>query len=282
MKIKIHYYSGAGNLFSIFDNRKSIISQDKLPNFSKLVCSKFSRDAIKTEGLIAIENSSNYPFKVQFFNPDGTSGMMCGNGARCAIAFARSIGMLDNFSISETFHFQLADAVYSARILGNSYQVDFDFPKQVRNDLIINLKNNLKINSDFIDIGTPHLLINYDKINSNSMDFDNFDLINFAKPLRYNTILFPNGTNVSIYKIKTDNLVRLRTYERGVEAETGACGTASVSLGYLLFSKKLCNDPITIIPTSQIPLIIHYSEKNIILEGPAEKIGEKEIEFFGD
>jgi len=282
MKIKIHYYSGAGNLFSVIDNRKSIISQERLPNFAKLVCSKFARDAIKTEGLIAIENSSNYPFKVQFFNPDGSSGMMCGNGARCAIAFARSIGLLNNIAFLETFHFQLADTLYSARILENSYQVDFDFPKQIRNDLIININNNHKINADFIDIGTPHLLINYNQLNYLNTDFDELDLISFAKPIRYNSDLFPNGTNVSIYKIDMDNLVKLRTYERGVEAETGACGTASVSLGYLLFSKRLCNDPLTIIPTSQIPLFIHHSEKKIILEGPAEEIGEKEIEFFGD
>jgi diaminopimelate epimerase len=94
------------------------------------------------------------------------------------------------------------------------------------------------------------------------MDFDNFDLINFAKPLRYNTILFPNGTNVSIYKIKTDNLVRLRTYERGVEAETGACGTARCfRLDICFFQKNYAMNPINYYSDKSNSTKIHYSEK---------------------
>lgn len=278
MKIKIYYYSGAGNLFSIIDNRYSIINDNQFPDFAKLACSKLSDNAIKTEGLIAIENSQIFPFKVKFFNPDGSTGMMCGNGARCAIAFARKIGLLENFPITQDFQFQLSDSTYTGRILEDAYEVDFEFPKQAMYDFVIDY-DSIQITSDFIDIGTPHLLINYDKINSNNVDFYKFDLINFAKPLRYNTILFPNGTNVSIYKIENQSTVYLRTYERGVEAETGACGTASVSLGYLLFQKQLCSIPLTIIPTSHIPLKIKISDSIITLAGTAEEINEVELEF---
>ena len=279
MKIKIHYYSGAGNLFSIIDNRSIGFTNDQLSEFAKIACSQFSKNAIKTEGLIAIENSEEFPFKVQFFNPDGSSGMMCGNGARCAIAFAKQLGTLDKVSYSQSFKFQLAEISYTGRIIENAYQVDFEFPKEIKKDLILELNDSRKIYTDFIDVGTPHLLINYDQLKNNNIEFQNFNLIDFARPIRYNTELFPNGTNVSIYQIVNPNLVHLRTYERGVESETGACGTATVSLGYLLFEKNLCNLPLSVIPTSQIPLKIYITDNNITLEGPAEKIGEQELNF---
>jgi len=280
MKIKIHYYSGAGNLFSVIDNRSLMINDNELPEFAKLACSKFSENSISTEGLIVIENSDDFPFQVKFFNPDGSSGMMCGNGARCAIAFATQLGMLENIPIFQSFQFQLAEFTFTGRILENSYQVDFPFPKIVKNDLKIDI-DNYHIKADFIDVGTPHFLIDYDMLNLSGIDFDDFDLINFAKPIRYNKNLFPDGANISIFKIENQNLVHLRTYERGVESETGACGTASVSLGYLLFSKMLCNSPIKIIPTSQIPLTIHISNQSniIILEGPAGQFDNVELEY---
>jgi len=137
-----------------------------------------------------------------------------------------------------------------------------------------------------IDVGSPHLLFDYSHIiNHNLFSFRHYPLEDFAAPIRWNKKLFPNGINVSIYDVESANIVHLRTYERGVEAETGACGTAALSTALVLYKKGLTNKTLQIVPTSKIPLkveILTDINNEIIgfnLIGTAEKIGEALIEI---
>lgn len=286
--MKIDYYSGAGNLFSVIDNRDIKLNNQDLSNLAKVACSKSDNFTINTEGLISLNDNTGGKFNVSFFNPDGTSGMMCGNGARSAVSFIKAIGLsksdLDS-SNSQQLIIELAGREYPSIIEGDLINVSF--PKH--NDLKFNLEINIQdsnVYGDFVDVGSPHLVLDFHKIlNSKFFSFRHYPLEDMAKPIRYNHQLFPEGVNVSIYYVESPKIVHLRTFERGVEAETGACGTAALSTALVLFKKGIIGKKVEILPTSKISLHVQINTDNkneIIgfnLIGTAEKIGEALIEF---
>lgn len=286
--MKIDYYSGAGNLFSIFDNRSHQFQPDQLAKLAQIACSKTDNFTIRTEGLIAFNNFDGEKFSVSFFNPDGSTGMMCGNGARSAVSFIKALGLIQTNTTSkipQEIVIELAGKEYPATISGEMISVSF--PKHRKLDLHYEIKiNNYKIYGDFVDVGSPHFILNFNQIpNHQNFTFRHYPLEDLAKPIRWNKEKFPEGVNVSIYDVESADIVHLRTFERGVEAETGACGTAAISTALVLYQKGLTNKEIQIIPTSKIPLrveILIDNSNQIIgfnLIGTAEKIGEALIDF---
>jgi diaminopimelate epimerase len=289
MELKIEYYSGAGNIFSIFDNRSIQLLDNEFEKLAKIACNKSISFTLDTEGLIIIDNLKTTEninsFNVYFFNPDGSSGMMCGNGARCSVKFAmnKKIIVLEEFS--DSISFKLAGEEYIAWV--ESGLIKVQFPKHIFSDINFKVpfENKILVGS-FADVGTIHLIFQYHNIPefSNFM-FEYFPLIDFAKPIRYNTTLFPKGVNVSIVEIIDSFSIKLRTYERGVEGETGACGTGAIAAALLLFQQGLINNKVSIIPSSKSILEVEIltDEKNEIsgftLMGDAFKIGETIIEY---
>jgi diaminopimelate epimerase len=285
MQYKIEYFSGAGNLFSVIDNRNNVIDANLLSQFAKLSCSKSEKFSIATEGLIVLNKSDNNPFSVKFFNPDGSSGMMCGNGARCAVKFAEMLRLIQKGEVQRPIKFDLAGQEYLAFIDKDKIKVQFPKPRYQKFNIKVPFQEYLVI-GDFIDVGTPHIIFKYEEIpNAKRFAFRYYPIDDFAKPIRYNSEQFPDGVNVSIYTIENRRRIHLRTYERGVEHETGACGTASVSTAFTLFKKGLINFKSEIIPTSYNPLIVEniIDESDEVLGfyliGTADKIGEALIEF---
>lgn len=289
MKLKINYYSGAGNLFSVIDNRDMKLDKENLSKLAQVACSKSDSFTIKTEGLISLNDNYGGKFDVSFFNPDGSSGMMCGNGARSAVSFIKAIELSKSDLYDDDtpidLIIELAGREYPTTIKGDFINVSF--PKQ--NQLKINFQitiDNSYIYGDFVDVGSPHLVLDFQKIlNSKHFSFRYYPLEDIAKPIMSNRELFPEGINVSIYYVESPQKVYLRTYERGVEAETGACGTAAISTALVLFKKEIIGNSVEIIPTSRISLNVEINtdqNKEIIgfnLIGTAEKIGEALIEF---
>ncbi len=279
--MKFYYYSGSGNLFTIIDNRFARFTTEQLSQFAVKFCQKFDKFTMATEGFIALNSAENNEIDVQFFNPDGTTDMMCGNGARSVVQFA-----LDMFLINENENVRIALAgrIYNARIYKKLIYVEF--PKPIES--IFNKEvqfDNLSIIADYVDVGSPHILFNYLQIPySDKFEYKYYPLADFAEPIRNNLQAFPNGVNVSIYKIISHSSVYLRTYERGVEAETGACGTASISTAFTLFSRGQINESVSIIPTSQIPLKVNIVKNSDVIDGfeltgLADKIGYFEIDI---
>ena len=289
MKLKINYYSGAGNLFSVIDNRDMKLDKENLSKLAQVACSKSDSFTIKTEGLISLNDNYGGKFDVSFFNPDGSSGMMCGNGARSAVSFIKAIELSKSDLYDDDtpidLIIELAGREYPTTIKGDFINVSF--PKQ--NQLKINFQitiDNSYIYGDFVDVGSPHLVLDFQKIlNSKHFSFRYYPLEDIAKPIMSNRELFPEGINVSIYYVESPQKVYLRTYERGVEAETGACGTAAISTALVLFKKEIIGNSVEIIPTSRISLNVEINtdqNKEIIgfnLIGTAEKIGEALIEL---
>jgi diaminopimelate epimerase len=279
--MKFYYYSGSGNLFTIIDNRFTRFSTEQLSQFALKYCKKFDKFTMATEGFIALNSAESNEIDVQFFNPDGSTGMMCGNGARSIVQFALDLHLIDE---SINTQIALAGRIYNARVYKKL--IYLEFPKPIESIFNKEIKfDDSSIIADFVNVGSPHLLFDYSQIPfSDKFEYKYYPLADFAQPIRNNLQTFPNGVNVSIYKIISHSSVYLRTYERGVEAETGACGTASISTAFTLFSRGQINESVSIIPTSQIPLKVNIRQLNnqidgFELTGLADKIGYFEIDI---
>jgi len=280
MTVEVTYMSGAGNLFSVVDMRNYSFTEESLRKLAKILCNPNQFNGIRTEGLLTIfpsDHLSKADFEVKFHNPDGSSGMMCGNGGRCAIRFARKYGFTDNDIVS----FSLAETTY----FGNYGEIiDIYFPPPI----IINEKITVRIddseNKEYlgyqINVGTSHFVVYIDVADYD--EFRKFEVEKYGRALRYNKVSGDDGTNVNFYYSWNGKLL-IRTYERGVEAETGACGTGAIAtvIAYSLDNK--IRSTTELIPSSGQPLwvSIEYNSNSEIdkikLSGNAEFIGSQTI-----
>ena len=286
MLIKVYIMSGAGNIFSVIDNRKCNFPQAQLSELAIKLCRKSDYIKRNTEGLIVLnEGNDEVDFNSLFFNPDGSCDAMCGNGGRCAVHLASKIGLINLSEGKEFIYFDMAGNVYKSKLKDDTIFLYLPLP----NELIVDYNFDIfgeNIQSGYVDVGSRHIVINFDKIkNLVDANFQDFNLNKFGPLIRYHQCFVPHGVNVNIFQINDNNNILLRTYERGVEAETGACGTGAISTAIVAHKKFNLPFPIKIIPTSGIPLIIALegesleNANSIILEGPAEILEEIEVEF---
>jgi diaminopimelate epimerase len=255
--------SGAGNDFIVIDNRSRIIRENVV--LAKKICDRHW--SVGADGLLILETSEKASYRMMYYNADGSYGGMCGNGGRCIAMFA----YLENIANSN-HTFEALDHIYSVSIDSGNVTLHMKNPNflKLNQHLYIAKK---KISFHSIDTGAPHIVINIDDINKNK-DFDEFDVQRWGRLIRWHKKFAPTGTNVNFIKISEDNTIYLRTFERGVEAETLACGTGSVASAIIAYIKWKLNIPITVLPTSKVPLFINFNEteKNILdvqLVGPA-------------
>lgn len=256
--------SGAGNLFFVIDNREYKLSQEEHSVFIKKI---YDKSGFKAEGIMFLDNSQEYDFSVSFYNPDGTSGMMCGNGGRCAIEFALQ---KEFFSPKKNIVFNMAGVEYYGKIEDGIVSIIFPPIKSYKSNIKIEVNSDLNMVGDFIDNGTQHYCVNIDTIEKyKGSNIYDFPLQKIGSKVRWHNEFAPQGANFNIYYI-AKNEILLRTYERGVEAETGACGTGAIATAY--HSKKYGTKfPIKIIPPSKIPLFVdENSNGDIILKGHSE------------
>ncbi|QSX04890.1 diaminopimelate epimerase [Sedimentibacter sp. zth1] len=257
---------GAGNDFIVIDNTRVGLPVSKLSHLAKVLCRR--KLSIGADGLIVVERADgNADFKMIFFNSDGSKAEMCGNGARCVARYA-----YDNKIAWETMNIETPAGEFSAqRISDRIYKIEFMKPS------IINLYGNLDIDGinyeySYIELGkpgVPHALIylkNYKQIESD-------ELYSIAKKIRYNKI-FNKGANVTFYDIIDTDKATIKTYERGVENFTLACGTAASACAVTMFMK---NDNIS----SNISLITDGGELTIDLNVTEDKIINK-LYLIGD
>ena len=270
MEFEVEIMSGAGNIFSVIDNRERIYPPDLIRKYSNQICTK-SYPQSKTEGILLIEPSDEpkQDFSVKFFNPDGSFGMMCGNGGRCAVAFALEKGLFQ--PKNEPIKFDVWGQEYSAEIIGTKIKIIFPPPKLIIENKKIETETQYFL-GDFIDVGSPHFVVNFDIMSKGTnTNFSNFPITELGRLIRYHKDFLPDGTNVDIFKIHDDQIF-LRTYERGVEAETGACGTGAIATAVSVFLKNPNRNSFEIIPTSKekLKVVILHDDKKI-----------KEIDLIG-
>ena len=280
MEIEVYYMSGAGNLFTFLDNRKYCLSNDFLSSISPFLCGNEGNEKI-TDGLVALSASADCDFQVDFFNPDGSFGALCGNGARCAIRFAERFFDLKK---EKNVCFSQLNEKYFGDILDKTIKVYLPAPKQIIKEIAFEIFNQ-KITGTFLDVGARHIVINYEEIKNFfiSNNFHTFDLNKIAVPIRNMYLFSPLGVNVNIYREIADSQSELRTFEKGVERETAACGTGAISTALTSNLHSCAKFPIEVIPKSRsvlkIDLLLNEEKSisKISLEGEAVFLNSKQI-----
>ncbi|KYG85445.1 diaminopimelate epimerase [Roseivirga seohaensis] len=256
MVIQFHKYQGTGNDFVMIDNRDLKFDKSDLLLIGRLCDRRFG---VGADGVILIENHPELDFEMIYFNPDGSQSL-CGNGSRCAVMFAKSLGIIDN----ET-GFLAIDGVHSAFI-------DEDEVHLLMNDVA---EHELIGNDFLINTGSPH----YIKYVPNAHDID---VVQTGRDIRYSDRFKEDGVNVNFIEECPNNSLVIRTYERGVENETLSCGTGCTAAA-LSFALKGAESPIRLNAVGGELQVSFNQEgdifKDIYLIGPAEKVFEGVIEL---
>jgi len=252
-------YQGAGNDFVLIDNR-SLQFQYKDNNIVQQLCDR--RFGIGSDGLMLLQDHSDYDFEMLYFNADGQLGSMCGNGGRCIVAFAKHLGIID----TET-DFLAVDGPHYAKISVAGNWVDLQ---------MIDVKEIAKDGTAYVlNTGSPHYV---DQVK----DLEKLDVFTEGKAIRNNAVYREKGINVNFVEDKGDHLF-VRTFERGVEDETYACGTGVTAVALAMAKDQGLSGSLKKnikVLGGNLRIEFDYDGqdfKNIFLCGPAELVFEGEV-----
>lgn len=212
-KIVFAKLSGAGNDFVVIDNRRKIVPSGAIQLAIRLCQPK---TGIGADGLILLERSKLADFKMRIFNPDGSEAEMCGNGARCVARFAYLSKVASSKMVFETMA-----GLISAQVRGAEVKLHMSDPHSLKDNISISLAGHAQ-KVLFINTGVPHAVIFVNNLSK-------VPVFEWGRMVRNHRIFKPAGTNVDFVSKIDQNTIGIRTYERGVENETLACGTGSVA-----------------------------------------------------
>lgn len=260
MTLEFFKFHGAGNDFILADNRNGTFSMDQ--QGIAALCDRHT--GIGADGLMLLEEDRGADFRMLYFNSDGLPGTMCGNGGRCLVAFAHLLGI-----IKESTRFIASDGIHQARILQAG-------PPQWDVALEMSDANPPEETAEGyqVDTGSPHLVIFVP-------DVEGIDVAGRGRQIRFSSAYAPQGTNVNFVQKLDDHTLRIRTYERGVENETLACGTGAVAAALAATEKGIISaSGHCLLKASGGDLQVSFSRDpqpdkpigNIILRGPARMV----------
>jgi len=259
MKQQFFKYQGAGNDFIMIDNRDKKFDCTDTALIESLCHRRFG---IGSDGLILLENAEDYDFRMVYFNSDGREASMCGNGGRCIVTFAKMLGIIDSVA-----RFIASDGEHEGMVDENNL-VDLH---------MIDVKEiSSLIDGYFLNTGVPHLVHFVDDLHVVDVEIE-------GRQLRYDARFQPAGTNVDFVKID-DNQLTVYTYERGVEAETLACGTGIVASALSAAYKKGIEKGEFPVVAKGGHLRVKFEKQNgyftnIWLKGPAEMVYSGVVEI---
>ncbi len=259
MNLIFYKYQGTGNDFIMVDNRDLKISKNDTKLINTLCDRKFG---IGADGLILLQYSEDHKddFKMVYFNADGNESSMCGNGGRCLVAFAKFLGIIQNNA-----RFTAIDGVHEATITDGMVSLKMQDVDQV------------STNEDFLflNTGSPHHVIF-------SKDIANKDVKKEGSEIRYSERYADAGTNVNFAEITSEDSLKVRTYERGVEDETLSCGTGVTAVALAAFeSGRTSSEQVSLkTPGGNLKVSFKKAENgytDIWLSGPAVQVFKGEI-----
>jgi diaminopimelate epimerase len=269
--IKIHFtkMNGAGNDFVVINDLDSALKVD-LPSLAQATCARGF--GIGADGILFLQKSDSADFEMYYLNSDGSEGGMCGNGGRCVSRFAALKGISKS-----RVNFVAHGHNYSAEVF-SAEKVKLHFP--VPEEIIAS--KHVPVDGKTLDVTFVHPNTDHTILTSGFETVDSADLILLARKIRYNFDVFPRGTNVDLIERSGERRIRMRTYERGVENETLACGTGAVASAIAAALRYRMPSPIEILTTSREILTVSFRRENgkfsdIVLEGSARVVYEGEI-----
>lgn len=259
MQQTFYKYQGTGNDFVMVDNREQTFNKRDTKHIAFLCDRRFG---VGADGLILLENHDTLDFKMVYFNADGNESTMCGNGGRCLVAFAKQVGVIEDKAV-----FEAIDGLHHAEIEG-----DGDIVKLQMLDVDVVEKFDDHV---FLNTGSPHHVQFEDAI-------EYFDIKEKGAKIRNGAPYFTEGTNVNFVKKVTDEVFRMRTYERGVEDETLSCGTGATAVAIAMHAINETKETLIKLNVQGGKLRVSFdvdndTYKNVWLIGPAKLVFKGEI-----
>ena len=268
----LHFYkmNGAGNDFVVVDNRDLSLNLTK--DQIELLCDRHR--GVGADGLLAVEPAENgADFKFRYYNADGGEAEMCGNGARC---FGRFTSALLEES-ADSVSFETIAGTLSADIVEDNIRIAMSDPIDLKLDTGAKVSG-LDSTLHFLNTGVPHVVAFVD-------DLAGTDVVKHGAAIRYHEAFAPKGTNANFASAHAPDHIAIRTYERGVEDETLACGTGMVACALLHHLRTGAPSPIKVDVKGGDTLEIGFEKdgdeafKNVTLTGPADFVFEGDIEI---
>jgi diaminopimelate epimerase len=264
-------YSGAGNDFLMVNNLKSDIV-----NRSYTTIELISKEEKKFDGVIFLEHSEIADFKMNYYNRDGSGNALCGNGLRCTARYIRD----NSISGKNIITLEAVGKIFAAEFLSDGgISVSFPAPKEMRFGFPLRIhffewwQDTI---ASYIDLGSLHCVIFLDDLKGEIPPLEEIDINEWGRNIRMHPDFMPEGVNANFAEIRSGDIF-LRSYEKGVEGETLACGTGALSTGLAAYALKNINPPFVIHTKSgdilKVNFKVHNTQiLNLTLTGPAEKI----------
>lgn len=259
--------SGSGNDFILIDHRQPMVGADHMREFARRVCQR--RTSVGADGIIFIEHSETADFKWQFFNADGSVAEMCGNGGRCAARFAHLKGIT-----GPSLTFETLAGILSAQVSGKRVKLEMTRPHGLKLDEPLMIDGKTYTFSS-INTGVPHAVLLVE-------DVETIDVVGLGRSIRNHPHFAPAGTNVNFVRWEERSGLSVRTYERGVEDETLACGTGTVASALVAAFKNLVTSPVSVKTRGGERLTVYFEIageeiKKVFFEGDVHIIYEAEM-----
>ncbi|MBO9584236.1 MAG: diaminopimelate epimerase [Flavobacterium sp.] len=260
MQVEFYKYQGTGNDFVMIDNRTNFFPNEDVKLIERLCDRRFG---IGADGLILLENDSETDFRMVYYNSDGNQSSMCGNGGRCLVAFANQLGVIDyktTFIATDGLHYASvnADSIVSLQMIDvNEIQK--------------------KDSYTFLNTGSPHHVQIVD-------DLEHYNVKENGAAIRYGELYGEKGSNVNFVKKVDNDTFSLRTYERGVEDETLACGTGATAVAIAMNAIGETDKTSINLNVEGGKLVVSFDKDsdgytNVFLTGPAKFVFKGTIEI---
>ncbi len=268
MTIPFWKMSGSGNDFIVIDHRKPLLPPSQIPEFVMRVCRRGL--SVGADGVIFVTTSTRAHYAWHFYNADGGEAEMCGNGSRCVARFAMLTGIAPARHTFET----LAGLIHAEVLPEGRVRVGLPDPSNLKLNLTLDLEGETHL-GHAVNTGVPHLVYFVE-------DLERLDLVRLGRATRYHRQFAPAGTNVNFVRPIDPHTLQIRTYERGVEDETLACGTGAIAASLVGAALGKVLPPVTLQTRSGILLGVDFKQAgeqytDISLTGDARMIIQGEL-----
>lgn len=263
MQLAFRKMNGAGNDFVLVDGRGGVaLTAQQIAH----ICDR--RRGVGADGFIVIEPAPDHDFYMRFYNSDGTEAEMCGNGSRCAAAFGAHLGLGEEQAGECRIRFLTGSGEIDATVAGCRVRLNMMDARAMRLNVPVEVAQ-VPGEVHFMIVGTRHVVVLMDDAGRLTRG----DIMQLGRSLRHHPAFGPEGANVNFASTASDGRIHLRTYEKGVEAETHACGTGSIASAVLYAHTGGPNSPRTVVQRSGDELKVSFELSDsgatgVYLDGP--------------
>lgn len=235
--------NGSGNDFILIDDREGRIPEDRMGFLVRRACRR--RESVGADGVIFVQRSDTHDFKWRYFNADGGEVEMCGNGGRCVSRFAYLKGIA-----GPRMTFETRVGPVTAEVSGRRVKVLMPRPTGLKLDIDLVPMEGWE-RADFINTGVPHVVVHV-------KDPARHPVFEQGRAIRFHNLFRPEGTNANFVRVAGPGLIEARTYERGVEDETLACGTGAIAAALTSYARGMVSSPVQVRTKGGETLTIHF------------------------